>query len=93
MVTLYSLDGDNLVLTHYCEARNQPYLMATEIDEDATILRFAFQRGGNMASRDVGHMDSSVFQFVDEDEFISKWSWYQDGSEDWMEEIHYRRLR
>jgi len=93
MVTLYTLDGDNLVLTHYCESRTQPHLMATEIDADAVTLKFAFQRGGNMASRDVGHMDSSVFQFVDENEFTSKWSWYQDGNEGWMEEIHYRRLR
>ncbi len=93
MVTLFSLDGDKLVLTHYCEARNQPHLMATEINADATALRFAFQRGGNMVSRDVGHMDSSEYRFVDGNEFTSKWSWYQDGKEDWMEEIHYRRLR
>lgn len=93
MVTMYSLDGGNLVATHYCEARNQPHLAATEIDFDATTLRFTFVRGGNLASRDTGHMDQAVFRFLDENEFISKWTWYQDGNEDWMEEIHYRRLR
>lgn len=93
MVTMYSLDGANLVATHYCEARNQPHLMATEIDADASTVRFTFVRGGNLASRDQGHMDEAIFRFSGADEFSSQWTFYQDGGEDWMEEIHYRRLR
>jgi len=93
MVTLYSLDGANLVATHYCEARNQPHLMATEIDSDASTVRFTFVRGGNMASRDEGHMDEAIFRFANDDEFSSQWTFYKDGGEDWMEEIHYRRIR
>ena len=92
MVTLYSLDGPNLVATHYCEARNQPHLMATEIAGDASTIRFTFVRGGNMASRDEGHMDEAIFRFAGDNEFSSQWTFYQDGGEDWMEEIHYRRL-
>ena len=93
MVTMYSLDGSNLVATHYCEARNQPHLMATEIDGDASTIRFTFVRGGNLASRDEGHMDEAIFRFAGDDEFSSQWTFYRDGGEDWMEEIHYRRLR
>jgi len=93
MVTLYSLDGASLVATHYCEARNQPHLMATEIDADASTVRFTFVRGGNMASRDEGHMDEAIFRFASDDEFSSQWTFYKDGGEDWMEEIHYRRIR
>jgi hypothetical protein len=92
MVTMYSLDNGDLVTTHYCEARNQPHLMATQIDDDARTVEFTFQRGGNMVSRDQGHMDRAVFRFIDENEFTSRWTWYQDGAEDWMEEIHYQRL-
>src|SRR4029077_14247260 len=33
MVTMFRLDGDVLDLTHYCVARNQPHLKATEFDE------------------------------------------------------------
>lgn len=93
MVTMYSLDGADLVATHYCEARNQPHLMATEITADASTIRFTFVRGGNLASRDEGHMDEAIFRFMDDDEFSSQWTFYRDGGKDWMEEIHYRRLR
>lgn len=93
MVTLYSLDGPSLVATHYCESRTQPHLVATAIDADATTVHFTFAGGGNLASRDRGHMDQALFRFTGDDEFSSQWTWYQDGADDWMEEIHYRRIR
>jgi hypothetical protein len=93
MVTLYSLDGPSLVATHYCESRTQPHLVATEINADATTVHFTFAGGGNLASRDRGHMDQALFRFTGDDEFSSQWTWYQDGADDWMEEIHYRRIR
>src|SRR5438128_7045858 len=34
MMTTFYLDGDRLLLTHYCEARNQPTLVAATIDDD-----------------------------------------------------------
>lgn len=92
MVTMYSLDGDRLVLTHYCEARNQPHLVATEISPDASSLLFTFERGGNLPTRDRGHMDSARLRLLDSDRFSSRWTWYQDGAENWMEEITYRRI-
>jgi len=93
MVTMYSLDGARLVATHYCEARNQPHLEATKIADDGSTVQFTFVRGGNLESRDHGHMDQAIFSFVDANEFSSRWTWYQDGGEDWMEEIEYRRVR
>ncbi len=40
-----------------------------------------------MKSRDEGHMDSVVFNFIDADHFKSRWSWYQNGHKTWFEEI------
>jgi hypothetical protein len=34
-----------------------------------------------------------AYQFEDADHFTSQWSFYKDGREDWMEEIHYERIR
>jgi hypothetical protein len=92
MVTMYHLDGEHLMLTHYCMARNQPRLRATEIAPDGRELTFTFVDGTNMASRDVGHMDKVKVQFESEDAFKSHWTFYKDGKEQWMEAITYRRV-
>jgi hypothetical protein len=91
MLTLFSLDEGQLVLTHYCVAGNQPELEATAIEADGARIEFTFRAAGNLASRDVGHMDAAVYRLDGADAFSSVWSWYQAGREQWMEEIHYRR--
>jgi hypothetical protein len=37
-------------------------------------------------------MDKVLFRFVSDDEFTTRWTWYQDGQESWMEEIRNRRV-
>ena len=87
MLTIFHMDGDDLVLTHYCVAKNQPRLRATEISPDLKTIVFTFRDATNLASRDKGHMDKAVFRFVDADHFTSQWTWYQDGQERWLETI------
>jgi hypothetical protein len=93
MVTMYHMDGDQLMLTHYCMARNQPRLVATKVADDLSTVTFEFKDGTNMKSRDTGHMDSVVIRFKDDDNFTSRWSWYQDGKEQWMEEVTATRVK
>lgn len=93
MVTMYHLDGERLLLTHYCVAKNQPRLMATSVEENGRKVTFTFLDGTGMKSRDAGHMDSLVMQFHDNDRFTSQWTWYQDGASSWMEEIEMVRKR
>lgn len=92
MVTMFYVDGDRLVAVHYCEARNQPFLVATELDPAAGTVRFEFDHGGNLPDRDHGHMDSAVYQLPTDDDFSSRWSWFQDGEHTWSEDIHLERL-
>lgn len=91
MQTMLHLDGDRLVLTHYCIARNQPRLVATDIT--ARGATFEFLDGTGMASRDAGHMDKVVYDFIDGDHFTSRWTWYQKGEERWLEQIEHERIR
>ncbi|MCI0410412.1 MAG: hypothetical protein L0191_17925 [Acidobacteria bacterium] len=93
MMTMYHLDGSTMLLTHYCVAKNQPRLQIASIGEDGKKVTFRFRDGTNLATRNQGHMDSVVYQFEDADHFTSQWSFYRDGREDWMEEIHYERIR
>lgn len=92
MVTLFHMDVDRLLLTHYCVAKNQPRLMLTAATQDLSEMTFTFLDGTNLPSRDRGHMDKVVFRFAGPDRFTSQWTWYQDGKENWMEEIVHTRV-
>jgi hypothetical protein len=93
MMTMVHMDNDRLVLTHYCVAKNQPRLVATSFSDDGKIVTFTFLDGGNIPTRDRGHMDKVVFRFTDDDHVSSQWTWYQDGKESWMEDIKLERQR
>ena len=92
MATMYHLDGENLLLTHYCMAKNQPRLKATEISDDGKLVTFTFLDGTGMTSRDVGHMDKVRINFEDDNHFKSQWTFYANGKEKWMEAITYERI-
>jgi len=87
MYTMFHMDGERLMLTHYCMAKNQPRLVATGISDDASRIVFTFLDATNLESRDRGHMDKCVMTFTNDSTFTSRWTWYQDGKEEWMEEV------
>jgi len=93
MVTMIHLDGDRLLLTHYCMAKNQPRLVATAYDEANGDATFEFLDGTGMKSRDTGHMDKVVMHFADSDHWSERWTWYANGSEKWLEDIQFKRTK
>ena len=93
MATMYYLDGERLMLTHYCVSKTQPRLQATAFEDGGRKVTFTFLDGGNLPSRDKGHMDKVVINFMDDDHFTSQWTWYQQGQEKWLEEIKYERAK
>ena len=93
MATLFALDQGNLELRHYCVAGNQPHLRATEFGDGGRRVTFAFVDGGNLSSRDRGHMDRAVYVFDDPDHVTARWTWFEKGQEQWLEEIHMTRKR
>ena len=92
MVTMFHLDGDRLLLTHYCVAKNQPRLVATSYDEATSTVTFEYLDGTGLPSRDKGHMDKMVMTFIDAKRYVSRWTWYQNGQERWLEEIQRTRV-
>jgi hypothetical protein len=88
MLTVFHMDGDHLLLTHYCEAGNQPRMIASAIEDAGRTVRFTFFDATNMESRMAGHMHAVVLKFVDARHFDEQWSWYEDGKEQWMETVH-----
>lgn len=79
MVTMYHMDGDNLVMSHYCVLGNQPQMKA-EPSKDAKTITFTCNgHGGNMKSENDMHMHSEVITFVDDNHIKTAWTMYVDG--------------
>lgn len=93
MATMFYLDGSRLLLTHYCVSQTQPRLQATSFEDGGRKVTFTFLDATNLPSRDKGHMDKVIINFIDDDHFTSKWTWYQNAKETWLEEINYERIK
>lgn len=87
MATVFYLDRDELWLQHYCMAKNAPRMKATRIEEGGKKVWFTFVDGVNLPDRAKGHMDSAYFEFRDDRTVVTKWTWYEAGKEQWMEDI------
>src|ERR1041384_7163001 len=55
MLTAYHLDRDQLVLTHYCMAGNEPHMVAERFDSQSGELEFVLNGGSNL-NAGPGHM-------------------------------------
>lgn len=75
MMTVYHLDGDKLLATHYCAMGNQPVMKLEKAT--ASELSFGFVGGTNMdASKDV-HIHSGRLRFLDGGKLASEWDVYE----------------
>jgi hypothetical protein len=92
MTTLYYLDGDQLKLTHYCMAGNQPTMRATYAPETKT-LTFDFESATNLKSPNDGHMHHAVYTFLDNDHFKTAWTFQKDQKPTFTEDVVYVRVK
>ena len=66
MVSIYHLDGADLVMTHYCVLGNQPRMKA-DPKSPANQIRFEFAGGTNLDPAKDMHMHEGTLTFVDDD--------------------------
>ena len=81
MPTLYHLDGDRLMATHYCAAQNQPRMVLEPGQDPAKTLKFKFLDVTNLKSPDSGHMSGVAFHFIDRDHMRQEWTYRENGKE------------
>jgi hypothetical protein len=81
MITLYSLDGDHLLVTHYCSMGNQPQMKTATITELGSPLAFKIVQITGMKSPDEGHMTGLVLTMPDRDHFTQQWTYKDKGKE------------
>jgi len=93
MITLYYLDGEQLKMTHYCMAGNQPRMQARGFNAETGELEFQFLDATNLANSGAGHMHSAKFRFVDNDHLATQWEFYENGQPKMTETAQYTRVR
>jgi len=80
MISMFHLDGDRLLMTHYCGAGNQPRMKAT-LSPDGKSLAFEFIDATNLSSPEAGHMHHVVFTMPDADHHTEEWTFLDHGKE------------
>ena len=75
-ITMFVVDGDRLLLTHYCDADNRPR-MAGKMSPDGKTVEFEFlDVSGNLQ---YGHMQHAVFTIVDANHHTEDWTYMEPG--------------
>src|SRR5260370_19822682 len=72
MLTTYYLDGDQVKLTHYCMAGNQPTLRGTYSPETKRIT-FDFVSATNLKRVKEGHVHHACYTLLDKDRLPMAW--------------------
>jgi len=91
MTNMYTLDGNSLVMTHYCAGGNQPHMRATSL-EDGRIAFTAFGVS-DLTSPDALYMGDMTLFIRDEDHIEEHWRAFADGEIDHMPAFELTRVR
>jgi hypothetical protein len=76
MVSVYHLDGEDLRMTHYCAAGNQPRLKLDRAHSQPDHLVFIFDGGTNLDSKKDGYIHNLDITFHPDGRVTSAWEGY-----------------
>jgi hypothetical protein len=79
MVSVYFLEGADLVMTHYCSGANQPRLRLDRGASSADELRFAFDGGTNFDPAKDVHVHAGRIRIVDGERLDEEWEFFGNG--------------
>ena len=75
-ITMFYLDEDRLLLTHYCDAGNRPRMVG-KMSPDGKTVEFDFL--DIAGSTQYGHMHHAVFTFIDTNHHTEDWTFILTG--------------
>lgn len=78
MVSIYTADGDDLEMTHYCVIGNQPKMKADRKSKPNEI-HFVFMGGTNLDASKDKHMHGATLKIVDNDHIEVNGEGWEDG--------------
>ena len=78
-ITMFYLDGDRLLLTHYCDAGNRPR-MTGKMSPDGKSLEFNFLDIANASDSQGGNMQHALLTMLDPDHHTEDWTFMMQGN-------------
>ena len=90
MTSVYHLDGNDLRMTHFCGAQNQPRLKARRIDPVHNAIDFEFVDATNLRSPDAPHVHGLEMRLIDPNHLTLTFL-FQSGPVESREEINLKR--
>ncbi len=91
MVTVFHMNGSELMATHYCAAHNQPRFRMVP-SSDPKVIAFAFRDATNLASPSAPHMVRVKFTIVDANHHIEDWTFLANGQKSTRRFEFHRKL-
>ena len=76
---MFIVDGDRLIATHYCSARNQPEMIASEPGNLEKGLSFSLNRVTGMKTPDDWHNTGLTIKMDDKDHITQRWTYLYKG--------------
>jgi hypothetical protein len=92
MITMFTIDGDHLIATHYCSAKNQPQMATSTISDAQKPLAFSLVRVTGLKSADDWHNTGLTVIQEDNDHLTQEWS-YQFNGKTGKNIFHFTRVR
>ncbi len=81
MITMFNLDGERLLMTHYCAMRATNLAWWLALRPTARRFTFAFLDATNLATPDAPHMNHLVISMPDANHHTEEWVYNDHGKE------------
>ena len=91
MMTLYYLQGTDLLATHYCAVGNRPQFKLDLMKSTPKELIFAFDGGAGFNPGKDNHIHNGRIVFAGDGKIETFWSFYAAGEEKSVEDFHLAR--
>ncbi len=79
MITIFTIDGDHLIATHYCSAKNQPQMATPAITDPQKPLAFSLVRVTGLKSPDAFHNTGLTVIQEGNNHLIQEWLYKAKG--------------
>jgi len=79
MITMFTVDGDHLIATHYCSARNQPHMVTSAITDVQKPLVFSLTAITGLKSPNDWHNTGLTVIQEDNDHLTQEWTYEAKG--------------